>query len=92
MYAPAIQQPLTFEEFLAWDDGSGRSFELHDGFPMPISDPNARHEDVADVLCQLLVDHCQTLDLPYVPKRQKQVMTEKMGFKPRPSRTAFPGS
>lgn len=75
MYAPAIQQPLTFEEFLAWDEGSGRSFELRDGFPMPISDPNAKHEDVADVLCQLLVDHCQTLDLPYVPKRQKQVMT-----------------
>jgi Uma2 family endonuclease len=77
MYAPAIQQPLTFEEFLAWDDGSGRSFELRDGFPMPISDPNARHEDVADVLCQLLIDHCQTLDLPYVPKRQKQVMTRQ---------------
>lgn len=75
MYAPATQKPLTFKEFLAWDDGSGRSFELRDGFPMPISDPNARHEDVADDLCAILADHCKDLDLPYVPKRQKQVMT-----------------
>lgn len=75
MYAPTIQTPLTFEEFLAWDDGSGRSFELRDGFPMPISEPNAKHEDVADDLCEMLSDHCKDSDLPYVPKRQKQVMT-----------------
>lgn len=77
MYAPTIQQPLTFEEFLAWDDGSGRDFELRDGFPMPIVDPNAKHEDVADDLCELLSNHCKELNLPYVPKRQKQVMTGK---------------
>jgi hypothetical protein len=35
MYA-AITQPLTFEEFLAWDDGSGRTFELLDGLPVPL--------------------------------------------------------
>ena len=73
MYAPAIQKPMTFEEFLAWDDGSGRSFELRDGFPMPISDPNAKHEDVADKLCRKLEDHCEDFSLPYLPKRQKQV-------------------
>ena len=68
-------KPMTFEEFLAWDDGSGRDYELRDGFPMPIVDPNAKHEDVADNLCELLSVHCKTCDLPYVPKRQKQVMT-----------------
>lgn len=73
MYAPAIQKPMTFEEFLAWDDGSGRSFELRDGFPMPISDPNAKHEDVADDICELLTDYCKSSNQPYVPKRQKQV-------------------
>lgn len=73
MYAPVIQQPLTFEEFLAWDDGSGRSFELRDGFPMPYTDPNANHEDVADDLCEMLADHCKSLELPYIPKRSKQV-------------------
>uniref|UniRef100_B8HMX4 Putative restriction endonuclease domain-containing protein n=1 Tax=Cyanothece sp. (strain PCC 7425 / ATCC 29141) TaxID=395961 RepID=B8HMX4_CYAP4 len=77
MYVPAIQHPLTFAEFLAWDDGSGRDFELRDGFPMPIVDPNAKHEDVADELCELLSRHCKELKLPYVPKRQKQVMTGK---------------
>lgn len=72
MYAP-VQTPLTFEEFLAWDDGSGREFELIDGFPMPVIDPNAKHEDVADELCEMLSDHCKEFELPYVPKRQKQV-------------------
>lgn len=75
MYAPVIEKPLTFEQFLAWDNGSGRDFELRDGFPMPIVDPNAKHEDVADDLCVLLSNHCKELNLPYVPKRQKQVMT-----------------
>jgi hypothetical protein len=27
---------MTFEEFLARDDGTGRDFELRDGLPMPI--------------------------------------------------------
>lgn len=74
MYALS-ERPLTFEEFLAWDDNSGRSFELRDGFPMPISDPSAKHEDVADDICQILLNHCTDLALPYVPKRQKQIMT-----------------
>lgn len=73
MYAPVIQTPLTFAEFLAWDDGSGRDFELRDGFPMPISDPTANHEDVADDLCKMLADHCSALNLPYIPKRSKNV-------------------
>ncbi|MEN2383799.1 MAG: hypothetical protein HEQ35_31680 [Gloeotrichia echinulata IR180] len=36
MYA-SVTQPLTFEEFLTWDDGSGREFELLDGIPVPLS-------------------------------------------------------
>jgi hypothetical protein len=73
MYATA-ERPLTFEEFLTWDDGSGRSFELRDGFPMSISDPSAKHEDVADDIYSLLLNCCIDLNLPYIPKRQKQVM------------------
>jgi Uma2 family endonuclease len=67
------QTPLTFEEFLDWDDGSGRSFELVQGVAMPLSEPTARHEDVVDGLCRLLVDHCKKFDLPYVPRQGKQV-------------------
>lgn len=67
------QKILSFEEFLNWDDGSGRSFELVNGVAMPLSEPTAKHEDVVDGLCRLLVDHCQSLNLPYVPRQSKQV-------------------
>ena len=70
---PIETKPFTFEAFLAWDDGSDRSFELVDGIPVPLVEPNAAHEDVADELCDRLKQHCQKSDLPYVPKRLKQV-------------------
>ena len=69
----AAQKTLSFEEFLNWDDDSGRSFELVNGVAMPLSEPTAKHEDVVDGLCRLLVDHCQSLNLPYVPRQSKQV-------------------
>jgi Uma2 family endonuclease len=68
-----LNQPLTFEDFLNWDDGSGRSFELVNGVAVPLSEPNAKHEDVVDGLCRLLVNHCLSLNLPYVPRQGKQV-------------------
>ncbi|WP_366665003.1 hypothetical protein [Microcoleus sp. bin48.metabat.b7b8b9.023] len=67
------QKTLSFEEFLNWDDGSGRSFELVNGVAMPLSEPTAKHEDVVDGLCRLLVEHCQSLNLPYVPRQNKGV-------------------
>ena len=72
MYAP-ITQPLTFEEFLAWDDSSGRDFELIDGIPVPLSEPDANHEDLIQRLCAYLETHCQANDLPYVCRQSKQV-------------------
>ncbi|MCG8364263.1 MAG: Uma2 family endonuclease [Pseudanabaenales cyanobacterium] len=68
-----VKKPLTFEEFLNWDDGSGRSFELVQGVAMPLSEPTAKHEDVVDGLCRQLINHCQGLNLPYVPRQSKQV-------------------
>jgi Uma2 family endonuclease len=72
MYA-AITQPLTFEEFLAWDDGSGRTFELLDGLPVPLSEPNANHEDLIERLCTYLGAYSYDQDLPYVSRQSKQV-------------------
>ncbi|GAB4335143.1 MAG: hypothetical protein OHK0047_24200 [Leptolyngbyaceae cyanobacterium] len=72
MYA-AITQPLTFEEFLAWDDGSGRAFELWDGIPVPLSEPNANHEDLIERLCTYLEAYCQEHNLPYVSRQSKQI-------------------
>jgi Uma2 family endonuclease len=68
-----VNKPLTFEEFLAWDDDSGRSFELINGIPMPLSEPNAKHEDVVEGLSSLLSQHCKSLNLPYVPRQGKQI-------------------
>ncbi|PSB14861.1 Uma2 family endonuclease [Phormidesmis priestleyi ULC007] len=72
MYAP-VTKLLTFEEFLAWDDGSGREFELIDGVPVPLSEPNANHEDLTERLCAYLESHCQDNDLPYVSRQSKQI-------------------
>ncbi len=72
MYA-TVPHPLTFEEFLAWDDGSGREFELLDGIPVPLSEPNANHEDLIERLCAYLEAYCQEHDLPYVARQSKQV-------------------
>lgn len=73
----ALPKLLTFEEFLAWDDGSGRSFELFDGVPVPLSEPNANHEDLAARLCTYLDNHCQESALPYVSRLSKQVLLKK---------------
>lgn len=72
MYA-TVAEPLTFEEFLAWDDGTGRSFELRDGFPMPLSEPNAKHEDLVQRLCAYLDHYCVERGCPYVPRQGKQI-------------------
>jgi Uma2 family endonuclease len=72
MYA-TVAKTLTFEEFLAWDDGSGRDFELLDGVPVPLSEPNANHEDLIERLCTYLESHSQTNDLPYVSRQSKQI-------------------
>ncbi len=62
-----INKVFTVEEFLTWDDGSGRSFELLNGVVMPLSEPNAKHEDVVDGLGCVLFEHCKESNLPYVP-------------------------
>lgn len=82
------QKTLSFEEFLNWDDESGRSFELVNGVAMPLSEPTAKHEDVVDGLCRLLVDHCQSLNLPYVPRQNKQVRLNALPGESESSRKA----
>lgn len=68
-----LDKPLSFEEFLEWDAGTDELFELIDGIPVPTSDPNANHEDVADKLYRVLEDYSLDNDLPYAPKRSKLV-------------------
>ncbi|MCP2727243.1 Uma2 family endonuclease [Limnofasciculus baicalensis] len=82
------QKTLSFEEFLNWDDKSGRSFELVKGVAMPLSEPTAKHEDVVDGLCRLLVEHCQSLNLPYIPRQSKQVRLNAIPGESESSRKA----
>jgi Uma2 family endonuclease len=72
MYA-TVTQPLTFEEFLAWDDGSGREFELLDGIPVPLSEPNANHEDLIQRLCAYLENYFDSRLFPNIPLTAEQI-------------------
>ena len=65
--------PISLQDFLVWDSGDDRLCELIEGEPMPMSDPTANHEDVADNLCDLLRLHCLEKNLPFVPKRSKLI-------------------
>jgi Uma2 family endonuclease len=87
MYATTTKL-LTFEEFLAWDDGSGRAFELLDGLPVPLSEPNANHEDLIERLCTYLEHHCQAHNLPYVARQSKQIWLRTEPDQPERSRKA----
>lgn len=55
----AVTQPLTFE--------------LIDGIPVPLSEPNANHEDLIERLCAYLENHSSENALPYVSRQSKQV-------------------
>jgi Uma2 family endonuclease len=79
---------LTFDAFLAWDDGSDRRFELVNGIAVPLSEPNAKHEDVVDGLCRLIADHCKAQNLPYIVRQNKQIRLQSLPPAPESSRKA----
>ncbi|MBD2311212.1 Uma2 family endonuclease [Desertifilum sp. FACHB-1129] len=87
MYA-TVTKLLTFEEFLAWDDSSGRDFELFDGIPVPLSEPNANHEDLIQRLCAYLEAHCLEAEIPYVSRQSKQVRLKTEPHEKEKSRKA----
>jgi len=69
----ALPSPMSLQAFLAWDNGNGKLYELIEGEPVPMSDPTANHEDVADDICDQLKFHCQDKGLLLVPKRSKLI-------------------
>ena len=68
---------MLLQEFLAWDDGSDRLYELIEGAPVPVSDPTANH--AADDICDQLRLHCIEKKLPFVPKRSKLISIGSRG-------------
>jgi Uma2 family endonuclease len=69
----SIPEPMSLVAFLAWEQETECCYELIEGEPVPIFDPTADHEDVADALCEVLRSHCVEQNLPYVPKRSKLI-------------------
>lgn len=67
--------PMSLQDFLAWEGDRDQRYELIEGEPVPMSDPTADHEDVADDIYDRLKTHCLDSDLPLVPKRSKLVAT-----------------
>jgi Uma2 family endonuclease len=72
-FEPTAPKPMSLEDFLVWEAEHDRLYELIEGIPMPICDPTADHEDVADGICDLLRAWCVKQGLPYVVKRSKLV-------------------
>jgi len=83
-----LTKPLTFEEFLTWDDSSGRDFELLYGVPVPLSEPNANHEDLIQRLCAYIEAYCLKENLPYVPRQSKQIRLKTESHEKERSRKA----
>lgn len=68
-----LSSPMSLAEFLAWAGSGDQLYELIEGEPVPMSDPTANHEEVADDICDQLNDHCQANALSFVPKRSKLI-------------------
>jgi Uma2 family endonuclease len=64
---------MSLQEFLAWDSDNDKLYELIEGKPVPMSDPTANHEDVADDICDQLKLHGQEKGLSLVAKRSKLI-------------------
>lgn len=48
--AQAARKEMTVAEFLAWDSGDDRSYELVSGFPVAMAPPSRAHRLIASVL------------------------------------------
>ena len=55
---------MTVEEFLAWNPGDGRMWQLVDGVPMAMAPPSRRHGAVQNELGALMRNHLVEQDSP----------------------------
>ncbi len=65
----ALHKPVTFAEFIEWKP-DGRSYELHDGVIVEMSQPLGGHEEVTGFLAKKLTIEFDRLNLPdFIPKQ-----------------------
>lgn len=64
----AVQQVLTFEEFLEWYPEDGKRYQLIDGKIVEMR-PIGDHEEIAGLITRKLDQEIERLNLPYfIPK------------------------
>jgi Uma2 family endonuclease len=68
-------QRLTFEEYLAYDDGTGNHYELIDGLLVVMNPPRVEHFLITKFLEQQLDAEIQRLSLPWLTFRETGVRT-----------------
>jgi Uma2 family endonuclease len=74
MVNTAIQR-LTFEEYLAYDDGTGNHYELVDGQLILMNPPRVEHFLITKFLEQQLDSEIRRLSLPWLTFREAGVRT-----------------
>jgi Uma2 family endonuclease len=68
-------QPLTFEEYLAYDDGTDNHYELIDGLLVLMNPPTIEHFLITKFLEQRLDEEIERLSLPWLTFRETGVRT-----------------
>lgn len=68
-------QPLTFEDYLAYDDGTDNHYELVDGALVLMTPPRIEHYLIADFIDGTLKTEIQRLDLPWLTLQEAGVRT-----------------
>ena len=55
--AQAPADTMTVDDFMAWDPGDGRMWQLVDGVPLAMAPPSRRHNEVQGELARLIGNH-----------------------------------
>jgi Uma2 family endonuclease len=72
---------LTFEEFLAWDDGTDDRYELEDGELEQMPEPSRQHEDIGEFLSKIFDRESERAGLGFVIRRFISVKVDSRGGK-----------
>jgi Uma2 family endonuclease len=67
MITTSPKTKLTFEEYLAYDDGTDNRYELEDGELILMSPPTGLHAIIIAFLSNALFNEMNRLQLPWIP-------------------------
>lgn len=72
-------QKLTFEEYLAYDDGTGAKYELVNGELSPMALGTGEHGDISEFLNEAFKDAIKRSSLPWTAKDMKIAIQSPRG-------------